>query len=61
MRRITPPMMPPVIAATLSQLEVVPVDRETEEWNSAVEQDVVVSLFNMKEDEVQCTKCCPCH
>ena len=51
MRRIMPSMTLPAITATLSQLEVVPVGRETEEWDPAVEQNIVVSLFDMEEDE----------
>ena len=58
-RRIMPPTMPPVIAATLSQLEVVPIGRETEEWDGAVKQDVAVSLFDVEEDEAAVHKVLP--
>ena len=59
MRRISPPTMLPAIAATLSRLEVVPIGRETEEWDGAVKWDVVVSLFNMEEDEAAVHKMLP--
>ena len=54
-----PSMTLPAITATLSRLEVVPIGRGTEEWDSAVEQDIVVSLFNMKEDEAVVHKVLP--
>ena len=44
-------MMLPAIAAMLSQLEVVSIGRKTEGWDGTVKWDIVVSLFNMEEDE----------